>query len=173
MKTPEKTIKAILKGYKEHLGADYEPYLNHCERVYYYAVTLLLMRQNHKLAIAIAFHDLDAWVSSTMDYLPGSAKLAKDYIHKNELNFLPDELAFMISNHHKITPLKGNIEAEALRKADLIDLTGGWFRFNIPRSLIAETERKYPRKKFSRRIYGRLVSHAFKNPLRPFPMLKW
>ncbi|MFY0599670.1 MAG: HD domain-containing protein [Cyclobacteriaceae bacterium] len=172
MKTPEKQIKTILKTYEKHLDGDFDAYHNHALRVYYYARTLLLMKENRKLAIAAAFHDLDIWVKGDMDYLKGSAEFAKGYLKENKLSFLPDELEFIISNHHKLTRIKGNIEAEAFRKADLIDLTSGWIKFNIPNSLITEMERKVPRLNFSKIILKKVVTHAFRNPTRPFPMIR-
>ncbi len=54
-----KLIGQILHKYRDALGPDYHAYHNHAQRVYTYATTLLLMRENKKLAIAAAFHDLD------------------------------------------------------------------------------------------------------------------
>ncbi len=172
MITPEKTIKAILSHYKSELGNDFDAYHNHAQRVYYYARTLLLMSENRKLAIASAFHDLDIWIAKTMDYLPGSVRLSSDYIRAYKLGFLPDELAFIINNHHKLRKIKGNIEAEAFRKADLIDLTSGWIKYNIPKSLILEAERVFPRHNFTGLITKKALQYAFKNPLRPLPMIR-
>jgi hypothetical protein len=173
MKTPEKTIKEILKPFSSELDNAFLAYHNHCQRVYYYARTFLLMNENRKLAIAAAFHDLDIWVGGNMNYLPGSTQLAKDYLKANELNYLPDEMAFIINNHHKLRKVKGNIEAEAFRKADLIDLTSGLVKYNIPKSLIVEAERKFPRLKFTSMITGKLIKHVIKHPLKPFPMVRF
>ena len=108
-----------------------------------------------------------------MDYLPGSEQLARDYLKGGDFDYLPDEIAFFIKSHHKLWPIKGNIEAEAFRKADLIDLTGGWIRYNIPESIISETERAFPRENFTKVISSRVLKHAFRHPFRPFPMIKW
>lgn len=172
MKTPEKTIKTILKGFEQPLDSEFSAYHNHCQRVYYYAKTILLMKENHKLAVASAFHDLDIWVSDHMDYLHGSADLAVSYIESNNLGFLPEEMKFIIQNHHKLRSIKGNIEAEAFRKADLIDLTSGLIRFNIPSSLTTEIERKFPRLSFSRIIAKKVLLNAVRNPFNPFPMIR-
>jgi len=45
---------------------------------------------------------LDIWVSRGMDYLSNSSEMAIDYCKKNQLNFLFDEINFVITNHHKI-----------------------------------------------------------------------
>lgn len=173
MKPAEKTIKSILNLYRSALKRDFDAYHNHSQRVYYYARTLLLMSENRKLAIIAAFHDLDIWIGGNMDYLPGSVSLANKYLKANKLAFLPDEIAFIIDNHHKIRKIKGNIEAEAFRKADLIDLTSGLIKYNIPKSLIVEAERQFPRLNFTAKITKKALKHALKNPLRPFPMLRF
>lgn len=155
------------------MGTDFEPYLNHCYRVYFYARTLLLMRENQKLAIAAAFHDLDIWVGKKVDYLPGSVALALDYLHKNQLGYLPDEMKFIITNHHRLRPIKGNIEAEAFRKADLIDLTSGLIHFNIPLQLVSKLEVEHPRLSFTGIVTKKVFRHALTHPLKPFPMIRW
>lgn len=165
-------IPNILAPYSAILGADFQGYSNHASRVYYYSITLLLMKQNKKLAIAAAFHDLDIWVNNDLDYLPGSAALACKYLKDQKLNYLPDEMQYIINNHHKMSRISGNIEAEAFRKADLIDLTGGRIKFNIPKVLIREIEDKYPRLNFSRTIAKKVIKHMLKNPLHPLPMLR-
>lgn len=155
------------------MGADFDAYHNHAQRVYHYATTLLLMRESKKLAISAAFHDLDIWVNQTMNYLPGSAHLANTYLSGSDYQLLPEEIKFIISQHHKLRKIKGNIEAEAFRKADLIDLTAGKIRFNIPISIIQDLERQYPRKAFTKLILRKSFHHALNHPLNPFPMIKW
>lgn len=168
-----KLITQILHKYATELGKDHDAYHNHAHRVYHYAVTFLLMRESRKLAIAAAFHDLDIWVGKSMDYLPGSVVLARSYLENSDFNILPDELEFIIKNHHKLRRVKGNIEAEAFRKADLTDLSGGRIRFNLPESIISETERKHPRLGFTKLVIKKSLSDAVRNPSRPFPMIKW
>jgi hypothetical protein len=168
-----KLIKQILNKHRSALGDDFIAYHNHCQRVYYYAITLLLMRENKKLAITAAFHDLDIWTGNTMDYLGGSADLAKAYLAESDFSYLPDQVAFIIHQHHKLTSIKGDIESEAFRKADIIDITSGFIHYNIPMSLIASIEKTYPRNRFTRTIVKRSTRHAFLHPLRPFPMIKW
>ena len=168
-----KLITQILHRYKQELGKDFEAYHNHAQRVYQYAIIFLLMRENKKLAIASAFHDLDIWTSKSMDYLPGSAALARQYLLDSDFGLLPEEMDFIIQNHHKLRPITGNIEAEAFRKADLTDVTAGHRRFNIPESIISETEKKFPRKGFTPLVLKKSLVHALNHPLRPFPMIKW
>ena len=167
------TIAQILVKFKKELGQDYTPYLNHAKRVYEYALVLLLQKEGKKLGIASAFHDLDIWVSHKLDYLDGSANMARDYIKQKNLDLLPDEIAFIINNHHKFRRIKGNVEAEAFRKADLVDLTSGLIHYNIPISIISETEHRFPRLGFTSLITKKVVRWAITHPFRPFPMLKW
>lgn len=168
-----KLITQILHKHREALASDHTTYHHHAQRVYHYAITLLLMRENKKLAIAAAFHDLDIWVSGTLDYLHGSGELARQYLNQSDFKYLPDEMNFIIQQHHQLTQIKGNIEAEAFRKADLIDLSGGHIRFNLPRSIISAAESQYPREGFSRMMMKKVCQGALKNPLNPLPMIKW
>lgn len=166
-------ITEILKPYKDQLGLDYDAYHHHAQRVYQYAITFLLVREREKIAIAAAFHDLDIWVSGSMNYLNGSVQLCKEYLAQTESGILPDEIAFFIQQHHKIRPILGNEEAEAFRKADLVDLSGGRIHFNLPKSIIWETEQNYSRLGFSKIMLRKSLLHAFKNLQNPFPMIKW
>lgn len=168
-----KLITQILHKHTTELGQDYEAYHNHAQRVYYYGITFLLMRENTKLAIAAAFHDLDIWTGKSMDYIPGSVTLARRYLESSDFGILADEVGFIIKKHHKLRPIKGNIEAEAFRKADLTDLSRGHIRYNLPESIISETERKYPRLGFTKLIIKKSLGYACLNPSRPFPMIKW
>ncbi|MFY0689580.1 MAG: hypothetical protein JXQ90_20585 [Cyclobacteriaceae bacterium] len=165
-------IDHILEPYQAQLGRDFQAYLNHAKRVYEYSCMLMLHRESKKLAIAAAFHDLDIWVGESMNYLPGSAALARKYIESNQLDLLADEVAFVIDRHHQLTPIKGNIEAEAFRKADLMDLSVGWVRFNIPKSIIIDAQRRFPRLGFTGLVTKKTMSYAVRHPLSPFPMMR-
>lgn len=169
----DKEIKRILKNYKEYLKDDFEAYVNHCTRVYIYSKTLLLEKSNYKLLVCAAFHDLDIWVNNDMNYLGRSASMAIEFAKNNKLQFLSDELKYIIENHHRVNRINDHIEAEAFRKADLIDLTNGYIKFNLPKSIIQDTEHQYPRLNFSRIILKKAINYACKNPKKPFPILKW
>ena len=163
----------ILAKFKSDLGEDYHAYVHHVKRVYEYACILRLEKENERLKIAAIFHDLDIWHSQTMDYLKGSATLAGAYIqHQNLLVDIP-QVEMNINRHHQITKIKDNPEAEAFRKADLIDLTSGWIHFNIPKSIIVDTERRYPRLGFTSKIAKRSIQWSLRHPFRPLPMIRW
>lgn len=162
----------ILAKYKEALGDDYHAYINHTKRVYEYACILRLTKSNDTLQMAAIFHDLDIWHHGTMDYLQGSTSLALSYSVEQGLEIDLTSLERCITLHHKLTSIKGDPIAEAFRKADLIDLSSGMIRFNIPRSLIVDMERRYPRLGFTKTVLKKSFVWAWRHPLKPFPMLK-
>ena len=162
----------VLSNYKESLGSDYHAYLNHVKRVYEYACMLRLERDSDLFMVAAIFHDLDIWRNSTMNYLPGSIELALDHIAQNNLPIDKATLSLVIKNHHKIRKIKNSPEAEAFRKADLIDLTSGWIKFNIPKSIIIDTERRYPRLGITKVVLQKVAHWAIRHPFKPFPMMK-
>ena len=168
-----KLITQILHPHKAALGDHYQSYHHHCQRVYTYAHTLMLQRESKKLAIVAAFHDLGIWTQQTMDYLNPSVALMKSYIESKQLTLLPDELAYIIEHHHRIRKIKDHLEAEAFRKADLIDFTAGWIRYNLPESIIRDTEKKWPRANFTSLVLKKVSRHAIRHPMKPLPMLKW
>jgi hypothetical protein len=162
----------VLSKYKLQLGDDYHAYLNHVKRVYEYACMLRLERSSDLLMTVAIFHDLDIWAQGTMDYLSGSAQMARDYATHQSLDVDLDVLKTVIVNHHKLTRIKKQPEAEAFRKADLIDLSAGWIKFNIPKSIIVDTERRYPRLGFTRTVVSKTFAWSIRHPFKPFPMMK-
>lgn len=168
-----KLITQILHKHRTDLGKAYDAYHNHAQRVYHYATIFLLVRESKKMAIAAAYHDLGIWTGKSMNYLPGSVKLATAYLSQSEYGLLPDEMRFIITNHHKLRPVKGNIEAEAFRKGDLTDLTCGHIRYNLPESIITEAERKFPRLHFTKMMLRKTLKGALKHPMKPLPMIRW
>ena len=168
-----KLITNILSKYKKSLGDDFESYHNHAQRVYALCLLMLLEKENQSIAIAAAFHDLDIWIGQTMDYLSGSKELAVKYLKSKKLEEHEEDVRMMISNHHKILPVKQAVVAEIFRKADLIDLTSGFVKFNLPKSLIKDLEEQYPRREFSKKITKMALKYAINHPTRPFPMLGW
>jgi hypothetical protein len=168
-----KLITEILEDYRRELGNDFESYHNHAQRVYQLSITLLLSKENKTIAIASAFHDLDIWVSNTMDYLKGSEQLAKQYLLQNDTEISIDQTQAIINQHHKIRKFKYDPFIEAFRKADLIDLSAGLIHFNLPRSFVSSIEETYPRHGFTKMITRKVLGHTIKYPRNTFPMLKW
>ena len=48
--------------------------------------------EKHKLIIAACFHDLGLWKEKTVDYLPPSIVLARDYLQQNNLGHWSTEM---------------------------------------------------------------------------------
>ncbi|MDH5607853.1 MAG: HD domain-containing protein [Cyclobacteriaceae bacterium] len=165
-------IDELLEPYRENLGPHYPTYRNHAHRVYEYARIFCLQNESIKLQLCAAFHDLAIWTGNSMDYLHDSAEIARAYTETNQPYIVSDEIVFIIKNHHRLRRIKGHLEGESFRKADLIDLSAGLIHFNIPPSLIRETESKFPRLGFTKLILNLTFHWALRHPYRPFPMIR-
>ena len=81
----------------------------------------------------------------------------------------------MIVLHHRVRACRGPDDAlvEALRRADLVDLTLGFVPFGLDRALVATVKEEFPSAGFhrclARLLAGRLRSH----PASPTPFLRW
>lgn len=63
-------IREILADHGGGLGTDFEPYFNHCQRVFRLCRTLAGEElPSAAIAIAATFHDLGIWTAGTFDYL--------------------------------------------------------------------------------------------------------
>lgn len=164
----------ILESYKGYLGADYQKYRGHCYRLINYMIALGLGEEDLEVCqYAIPFHDLGIWTAQTMDYLAPSCEEAIKYIKKNNENIDSKQVSNIINNHHKITKIKGDSGAELLRKADLIDLTTSFVSFGIDKKTKKIIKQRFPYHGFQFFIYKKVMKHAIRNILNPFPMLKF
>lgn len=67
-----------------------------------------------------------------------------------------------IEYHHDLRPQwRRGHETELLRRADLIELSGGWLRLGVPRAVIDDVFRRVPRTGFYREIAS-LVGRALR-----------
>ena len=170
-------IEAVLGPRRDVLGADYTPYFNHVCRVAHFCRALhpgdgdVLRR----IVIAACFHDLGIWPSLTLDYLPPSVALARDYLNANDRADWVEEVGLMIDEHHRMTPARASRFplVEAFRKADLIDVTLGMVRFGLPAGEVAEVRRRFPNAGFHLRLVRLGVGWIPWHPLRPLPFLRW
>lgn len=167
-------INTILSNYRAPLGDMFTGYSNHCSRVYTYAVQLSNANEEEQkqLAIAAAFHDIGIWTADTFDYLGPSVKLAEEYLIVNGLQAYTVSVTEIILNHHKLSSYKANPLAEAFRKADLIDLSFGLFRFGINSRQLAETKAAYPFNGFHRFIFKKIALNFVQHPFNPLPIVK-
>lgn len=173
----QRTIDKLITGWKGSLGSDIEKYRNHVYRVFNYAWFLrgYDAAEEEKLAIAAAFHDVGIWTNRTFDYIDPSIQLMRLYLLDNELEDWQEEISLMIRFHHKATPYKGQYaeNVEAFRKADAIDLSMGVVRHGIPREMVQQIHNKFKNDGFHLRLLQEGARNFMKNPLKPFPMIRW
>ena len=168
------TFEAIFQEHKLVLGKDFEHYRGHCYRILNYMNYWKLNEVEFKTCeVAIPFHDMGIWTHKTMDYLEVSFEGAKKYIEEKKLDIEKDSLENIIVNHHKISKIKDNSLAEKLRKADLIDLSFGVIKFGIDQKAMHSIVSEFPFLEFQQVIFKKVFSHAVRNILNPFPMLKF
>ncbi|WP_346316113.1 HD domain-containing protein [Chitinophaga sp. YIM B06452] len=175
MEHPEQLIEMLLQRYRDALGRDYDRYKHHVYRVFYNC--LLLDDENThamKYAIAAAFHDIGIWTDHTFDYLHPSIKQVKQYLREAGRTEITEEIAAMISWHHKISPYKGVYEnsVEIFRKADWIDVSLGALSFGANRESINENRRKFPNRGFHWFLVRQTVKNFFRHPLNPVPVFR-
>ncbi len=167
-------IEDILAHYKNELGEHFQKYRNHVYRVYHYTIILSQYDDTDKtkLAIAAAFHDIGLWTANTLDYLSPSINLSRDYLQKNNLQTLDDEVEQIIDNHHKLTRYKKNNLPEFFRQADLMDLTSCIINFGVSRKQVHDIKKQFPSLGFKRYIFKQILLNFVKHPLNPLPIVK-
>ena len=81
-------IEEILSQAHKRLGNDYVPYRNHVIRVIHFCLALHKCNEDdeRKLIIAACYHDLGIWPTLSLDYLPPSVDLAKEYLLAKNLS---------------------------------------------------------------------------------------
>ena len=169
-------IDEILLEYKDSLEKDFERYKNHVYRVFNFALFLLGGRTEDfdKLAITLAFHDLGIWTHQTFDYLDPSIEMAAEYLRKVNRSDWISEVSLMIDMHHKVTPYTGDFSnsVELIRIADLVDVSLGVYKFNIPEEFVKATQAEFPNLGFHSRLFQLGLGNFFKTPFNPLPMFK-
>ncbi|MDQ3677802.1 MAG: HD domain-containing protein [Actinomycetota bacterium] len=168
----------ILDGHRAHaLGDDegYRGYRGHVYRVLNFARALSanIDDRDAKLAIAAAFHDLDAF--SALDYLSSSIRAQDAWLRQTGRQAWASELAVVIAEHHRLTPYRGPHAplAEAFRRADLVDLSQGLIRDGIPRPYVKAVRAAFDVGSFFTRVVPRaIVRNLRQHPLDPFPHMR-
>lgn len=143
-------VDAHLQRYADAIGADFDAYRGHINRVMTYALHFLdpNVAQGYRkiIGVALVYHDIALWTEGTLAYLEPSQDRAERDLLKE---FNPAELALVkdiIYWHHKITPYHG-LHADiinAVRKADWIDATQGVVHQGMPRQHIKDCVRQVP-----------------------------
>ena len=107
-----------------------------------------------KLAIAAAFHDIA--VFDTLDYLVPSITAQDRWLQRTGRQAWSEELAVVIAEHHRLTRYGADRPhaalAEAMRRADLIDVSQGVIRFGLPKTYVREVRRCFDASEFFTRV---------------------
>jgi hypothetical protein len=170
-------LDELLQKHAPQLGGDMAAYRNHCYRLVNFAHALATgdADQQDKLSIAAAFHDLGIWTHGTFDYLPPSEQLAREWLPSVSRADWADEIAAMITQHHKITPCAPRQTAlvEAFRQADWVDVSAGVLRHGLPRAFIRDIQSAFPDAGFHLRLLKLSARRLRTHPLSPLPMMRW
>ena len=164
MPTPEilrssPLAEEILESHRHRAHGDdvgYDSYKAHVYRVVNFARALApdATDRDDKLAIAAAFHDLAAF--DTLDYLVPSIEAQDAWLEKSGRANWSDELALIVAEHHRLSgygtsrpyaPL-----VEAVRRADLIDVSQGLVRFGLPKAYVNEVRETFDASVFFKRV---------------------
>ncbi|MEB3034388.1 HD domain-containing protein [[Mycobacterium] nativiensis] len=164
----------ILESHRHRAGGDdigWDAYKAHVYRVINFARALTPQRpdRDDKLAIAAAFHDLAAF--DTLDYLVPSIEAQDLWLRETGREAWSDELALVVAQHHRMAgygpsrpyaPL-----VEAVRRADLIDVSQGMIRFGLPRSYVKEVRDAFGAGVFFKRVIPSGVVRAVRRLQQP------
>jgi hypothetical protein len=168
-------LEEIFATHREHARGDdvgYEGYRGHAYRVLNLARAIVpdAGERDDKLAVAAAFHDLDAF--STLDYLGSSIRAQDAWLQRTGRTAWAPELAVVVAQHHRFLPYRGAHAplAEAFRRADLADLSQGLVRSGIPREHVRAVRAAFDVGTFFTRVVPRAIGrNLVRHPLDPLP----
>ena len=170
-------LEEILGEWKQDLGDDYMGYKNHVYRMIHFCFALhdCNAEARKKIIIAGCFHDLGMWTDHTVDYLPPSLALVKDYLKLNNLESWSQEIELMIAMHHKLRPYRDAHYplGEVFRQGDLVDFSLGWVKWGLPGSYIKSVQAAFPNAGFDKRLWQLAKTWFAKHPFSPPPFMKW
>jgi hypothetical protein len=171
-------IEEILDSHRDHAAGDergWTSYRGHAYRVFNLARALAPDHNDRddKLAIAAAFHDIEAF--SSLNYLGPSIQTMDAWLKRTGRGAWSEELAVIVAKHHRLTPYRGPFAelADAFRRADLNDLTQGLIRSQLPREHVRAVRESIDVGVFFTRTVPRaIVRHLARHPLDPLPILR-
>lgn len=170
-------VEEILTQWQAQLGRDYMGYRNHVYRMLNFCFALhdCTAEARQKLVIAGCFHDLGLWTSHTLDYLPPSIALAKNYLTQNRLDDWQSEIALMIAMHHKLSRYRDERYplVELFRKGDLVDFSLGIVPCGLPAAYITRVKSCFPNAGFHQRLVQVTLGWVPRHPTKPLPIFKW
>ena len=164
MTTPEilrdvPLAEEILESHRHRARGDdegYDAYKAHVYRLLNFARALTPdgPDRDDKLAIAAAFHDLA--VFDTLDYLVPSIQAQDAWLQQTGREAWSDELALIVAEHHRLSRYRSSRPhaalVEAVRRADLVDVSHGLVRFGLPRSYVKEVRAAFDASVFFKRV---------------------
>ena len=171
------TLDAVLHAHSVALGGDFAGYRNHAYRVANLCLALSPSddaEARERIIIAAAFHDLGIWTAGTFDYLKPSTELANGHLMRANQSAWALEIETMILQHHKLSRYRRRPEwlAEPFRKADLVDLSKGLVRFDLPRAFVTELYERWPDAGFHKRLLRLSLARLKTHPWNPLPMVR-
>ncbi len=171
-------LEQILAPWQSRIGADFEGYKNHCYRMLHFCFALapqLAEDERTKMIVAAAHHDIGLWSAGTVDYLPPSIGEAKKYCEHHQLMQWAEEIALLISEHHKLKPYTGAYSqtVEAFRKADLVDFSLGTIRQGVSKATVKQVQRAFPNSGFHKFLLKGAWAWFREHPVSMPPFMKW
>ncbi|BBW99717.1 HD family phosphohydrolase [Mycolicibacterium moriokaense] len=179
MATPEilrrsPPAEEILESHRHRAHGDdagYDGYKAHVYRVINFARALTPDQpdRDDKLAIASAFHDLAAF--DTLDYLVPSIQAQDAWLAETGRQEWSDELALIVAEHHRLLRYGPHRRyaalVEAVRRADLIDVSQGRIRFGLPRSFVDDVRATFDADVFFKRVIPSGTKRAIRELQQP------
>ena len=169
--TAHPIVDAVLDRHRDALGDDRSAYTNHVYRCMTYHQLLLAFSIPDAAALAWATHDLGIWTAGTLDYLAPSADLAAAYAEEFGIADV-EQLRALVTEHHRLRPVKHDRLTETFRRADLIDVSHGVLRQGVERSAVRAAVKALPYNGFHAFLAKGLSGYALRHPLRPLPMMR-
>jgi hypothetical protein len=170
-------LEEILAKWKDRLGNDSLGYKNHVYRMTHFCFALHTCNdeERKKIIIAGCFHDLGLWSHGTVDHLPPSIALAKDYLEQNKCEPWAAEIELMIAMHHKLRTYQDERYplVEVFRRGDLVDFSLGAVRWGLPKTYIKSVKDHFPNAGFHQRLVQLAKGWFIRHPLNPAPFVKW
>ena len=171
-------VEQILADHRDRARGDdvaWAGYTGHVYRVLNFSRALAPDRpdRDDKLAIARAFHDLEAFTS--LDYLGPSIRAQDAWLRETGRSAWAGELALVVAEHHRITPYRGAHAplVEAFRRADLVDVSQGLVRSGLPRAYVREVRAAFDVGNFFTKVVPLAVAKRFvTRPWDPMPHLR-
>jgi hypothetical protein len=172
--------RVALERLREATGVRNGPMERHCLRCRQIAARLAGSRgwviDGEVLTVAAILHDIGLYpgVATAAEYTADGASLARTLLP--QFGWTPDRIelcAEAIDRHHDIRrQLARGGEVEAMRLADLTDVSGGLLRFGLDRGWLRQLVAEVPRRGLYREI-GREVGRALRERPLTLPRIFW